>query len=171
MSSTLCAQASKSLDGSYAYDTFVIPFSAESLKCVVSIALECGTGVSLKGRELKVQRFLTFSIPAACYFVSNMLYVIRELAGVTFQVTNNLKILSTGLLMRLFLGRKLTWLHWKALNEGVLAVGCAVTQFKSCARDDATISLDQNFIRQALGYAMVFLNPFASQAESSLKRY
>lgn len=131
VSSTLCAQASKSFDGSYAYDTFVIPFAAESLKCVVSIALECGTGGLVKGSEFKVQRFLTFSIPAACYFVSNncMFYIIRELGGVTFQVTNNLKILSTGLLMRLFLGRKLTWLQWKALI--VLAVGCAVTQFKS----------------------------------------
>ena len=162
VSSTLCAQASKSLDGSYAYDTFVIPFAAESLKCVVSIALECGTGGSLKGSEFKVQRFLTFSIPAACYFVSNncMFYIIRELGGVTFQVTNNLKILSTGLLMRLFLGRKLTWLQWKALV--ILAVGCAVTQFKSCQRDDAKISPDQNFLRQAFGYMMIFLNAFAS---------
>lgn len=37
-----------------------------------------------------------------------------------------------------------------------------MTQFKSCARDDAKISLDQNFMRQALGYSMVFLNAFAS---------
>ena len=88
----------------------MIPFAAKSFKCVVSIALECGTGGSFKGSEFKVQRFLTFSNPAARYFTSNnfMFYIIRELDGVTFQVTNKLKILSTGSLMRLFLGRKLT---------------------------------------------------------------
>ena len=164
VSSTLCAQASKSRDGSYAYDTFVIPFAAESLKCVVSTVMECGTGGSFKGSEFKVQRFLKFSIPAACYFVSNncMLYIIRELGGVTFQVTNNLKILSTGVLMRLFLGRKLTWLQWKALI--ILAVGCTVTQFKSCERADVKIHLDQNLIMRGFGYAMIVLNAFASGA-------
>jgi len=90
-----------------------------------------------------VQIFLAFSIPVVCYFVSNMLYVIRELAGVTFQVTNKLEILSTGLLMRLFLGRKLTWLQWKALIA--LAVGCTVTQFKSCERETMPRFLSEFF--------------------------
>ena len=163
VSSTLCAQASKSSDETYAYNTFVIPFVTETLKCIISIVFELSsTAVDSKGSDFNAQRFLRFSIPAACYFVSNncMFYIIRELGGVTFQVTNNLKILSTGLMMRLFLGRKLKWLQWKALV--VLAIGCAVTQLKTCAGDHFGDVGDRSFSKYSLGYTMVLLNAMAS---------
>ena len=165
VSSTLCAQASKLPDGTYAYNTFVIPFATESLKCVVSIVFELSsTTVNSNRPDFNSRRFLRFSIPAACYFVSNncMFYIIGELGGVTFQVTSNLKILSTGLLMRLFLGRKLNWLQWKALV--VLAIGCAVTQLKTCASDEFGGVDDRSFSKYSLGYAMVLLNAMASAA-------
>ena len=37
---TLCAQASKSPDGTHSYDTFVILLVIESLKCVVFVVSE-----------------------------------------------------------------------------------------------------------------------------------
>ena len=61
--------------------------------------------------------FLMFAIPAFCYFVSNncMFYIIRELGPTTYQITNNLKVFTTAILMRVFLARKLSWVKWKAL--------------------------------------------------------
>ena len=162
VSSTLCTQASKSTDGSYAYNTFVIPFVAESLKFFISIGLELVYGS--KEAEFDVQRFLRFSIPASCYFISNncMFYIIKELGGVTFQVTNNLKIISTGLLMQLFLRRRLRWSQWKSLV--ILAVGCAVTQLKVCDFSDTRLSVDRNAMERGFGYAMILMNAFASGA-------
>ena len=55
-----------------------------------------------------------------------MFHIIKHLGASTFQITNNLKVLSTGIFMYVFLNRKLSWLQWKALI--ILAIGCMVTQ-------------------------------------------
>ena len=91
-----------------------------------------------------------------CYFVSNncMFFIIRELGPTTFQITNNLKVLTTGILMRVFLGRKLTWLRWKAL--ALLALGSAVTQMQSSSSEDAK--------KSQVGYFFVLINSFAAGA-------
>ena len=146
----------------YEYDTFMIPFVTESLKCVLSVVFELfTTTVESKRTQFGVCRFLQFSLPAACYFATNncMFYIIKELGGATFQVTNSLKILSTGLLMRMCLGRKLRWCQWKALI--ILTIGCAVTQLKMCTEDNLG---DQSRSKRSVGYAMVLLNAFASGA-------
>ena len=83
-----------------------------------------------------------------------MFYIIKELGPTTFQVTNNLKILATAILMRMFLGRHLTWVRWKALI--LLVLGSAVTQLRTGDCGDVKQS--------TLGFALVFLNSFASGA-------
>lgn len=100
--------------------------------------------------------FVTFALPAMCYFVSNncMFYIIRELGPTTFQITNNLKVLATGILMRIFLGRKLTWLQWKALV--LLVLGSCVTQLQSAGSEEGKSS--------SFGYILVSFNCFASGA-------
>ena len=61
-----------------------------------------------------------------------MFYIIRELGPTTFQITNNLKTLSTALLMRFVLSHKLTWMQVKALV--ILACGSIVTQLQPASQ-------------------------------------
>ena len=114
ISSTIFTQLSKSPDGTYPYNSVLLAATVEMTKLAASSALL--VGLKLSGREVRVtwslQRFLSFAIPGFCYFVSNncMFLIIRELGPTTFQITNNLKILSTGVLMRVFLYRPLSWM-------------------------------------------------------------
>ena len=89
-------------------------------------------------------------LPALCYFLSNncMFYIIRELGPTTFQIMNDLKVLATGVLMRVFLERRLTWLQWKALLLPVLVL--VVTQIQQ----DRSRDTDSN----KFGYILALLN-------------
>ena len=156
VSATVFAELSKSNDGSYPYNTFVVPCAVEAFKLLVS-ALTLLV-LHARGDSVKVSfsysNFAMFAIPAFCYFVSNncMFYIIRELGPTTYQITNNLKVLSTALLMRVFLARKLSWLRWKALL--LLVVGSVVAELNG---DDG------GRVRgSALGYFFVLFSCFAS---------
>ena len=95
-----------------------------------------------------------FALPALCYFISNncMFVIIRELGPTTFQIMNNLKVLATGVLMHVFLGRKLTWIRWKALL--MLVLGSCVTQLRT----------EEEPSGSELGYILVVVNSFVSGA-------
>ena len=80
-----------------------------------------------------------------------MFYIIRELGPTTYQITNNLKVLSTALLMRVFLARKLSWVRWKALI--LLVVGSVVAELNN---DGGQMH------GSALGYFLVLCSCFAS---------
>ncbi len=120
ISSTMFTQLSKSSDGTYPYNSVLLAATVEMTKLVASSALL--VGFRLSGQEVRttwsLHRFLSFAIPGFCYFVSNncMFLIIRELGPTTFQITNNLKILNTGLLMRVFLNRPLSWMQWRAMT-------------------------------------------------------
>ena len=157
VSATLFTEASKSAHGIYPYNSFMIPCTVEVLKLCVSAALLVLT--KLKGYggvvSFSLVKFSAFCLPAMCYFVSNncMFYIIRELGPTTFQITNNLKVLSTGVLMRLFLGRKLSWLRWKALL--LLVIGSTVSQLSSS---------NNNVQGSAIGYNFVLVNSISAGA-------
>ena len=156
VSATSFAELSKSDDGTYPYNTFVVPCAVEALKLLASAL----TLVVLHGRGNSVKvsfshsNFLMFAIPAFCYFVSNncMFYIIRELGPTTYQITNNLKVFTTAILMRVFLARKLSWVKWKALV--LLVVGSVVAELNG---DDGG-----QMHGSALGYFFVLLSCFAS---------
>lgn len=156
VAATLSTEASKSEDGTYPYNSFVVPCAVEAAKLFVS---SCLLAISmLRGESTKISfspgKFALYMLPALCYFVSNncMFFIINELGPSTFQIMSNLKVLATGILMRIFLGRKLTWLQWKALI--LLILGSVVTEM-SCG------DLDRKK-NSAKGYVMVFINCFAS---------
>lgn len=157
VAATLFAEASKSADGTYPYNSFMIPCTVEAVKLFASSAflvisiIKGETGVI----TFNPIRFATFSLPALCYFISNncMFYIIQLLGPTTFQITNNLKVFATGILMRVFLGRKLTWLRWKALL--LLVLGSAVAQLQ-CENLHVHSS--------RLGYVLVIVNCFAAGA-------
>jgi len=158
VASTILAEQSKSKDGKYEYNTFLIPLSVEVIKLFVSALCTCYTKkVSDISNHCSLVSFELYSVPALCYFVSNncMFYIIRELGPTTFQVTNNLKTLSTALTMRLVLSRRLTWLQIKALL--ILFCGSVVTQLKDPSGEE------QHHVGSLwLGYVLVFVNAFAA---------
>ena len=119
VSATVLTDISRAVDGTYPYNTFAIPCVVEAAKLFVSTMMLSTTYVLGHSVRLSFSysRFLSFALPAFCYFVSNncMFYIIRELGPTTYQITSNLKVFTTALLMRICLARKLSWTKWKAL--------------------------------------------------------
>ena len=160
---TLLAEASKTASGSYPYNTFVIPFSVEGVKFVSSACfVYCAKSTNnneAKGREFSWPSVFLYCLPALCYFISNncMFYIIRELGPTTFQITNNLKTLSTAILMRFVMSHKLTWTQLKALV--LLVCGTLVTQLQPVLQP----SRNQNQgVFASLGYTAVCVNALAA---------
>ena len=158
VAATLSTEASKSEDGTYPYNSLVVPMTVEAAKLFVS---SCLLTLSMSRDEkptisFSPGKFAIYVLPALCYFVSNncMFFVILELGPSTFQIMSNLKVLATAILMRIFLGVKLNWLRWKALI--LLILGSVVTQMSSG-------ELDRNR-NSAKGHVLVFINCFASAA-------
>lgn len=158
VAATICAENSKSPDGSYPYNSFMIPCTVEALKLLVSGLCLLLTRTERSdqkkyARQFSLQDFAKYALPAAFYFTSNncMFFIIKELGPTMFQLTNNLKVLSTAFLMKFLIGRNLTWLQWKALS--LLVIGTAVAQIK-CG-DDSTRG-------SSLGYFLVLVNVIAA---------
>ena len=166
---TIFAELSKSEDGTFPYNTFVIPCAVEALKLSASalaLALSHDDRQSEK-LSFTLSSFLIFALPAFCYFVSNncMFYIIRQLGPTTYQITNNLKVFSTAIVMRLFLARKLSWMKWKALV--LLVLGSIVAELNDCN--------SKLVHRSVRGYLTIVTSCFASSmggvlTETLLKR-
>ena len=110
-----------------------MPCAVEIVKLVIAVAF-CSFDDSWRNAvksSKTVWGFFRYSIIAFCYFLSNncMFYIIRHLGASTFQVMNNLKVISTAFFMHVFLGKKLTWKQWKVLI--ILAIGSMVTQLNA----------------------------------------
>ena len=158
VAAALSAEASKSPGGTtYPYNSFVIPCTVEAVKFLFSTL--CLFSLKVRGVQvdtsISISSMCGYMFPALCYFISNncMLIIIRELGPATFQITSNLKSLATGILMYTVLGRKLTWLQWKALV--LLVIGSIVSQIPS---------EDNEFSSHTTGYMYVLINCFASGA-------
>lgn len=155
VSATILTEASKNSDGTYPYNTVVVPLTVEVVKLLASAAQVGYHG--FRGRQqiahLSPFSFSLYAVPAFCYFISNncMFFIIRELGPTAFQVTNNLKVLSTAVFMRAILSRTLTWLQVKALI--LLVCGSVITQ-SNLSRGDSGHSW--------LGYSMVIANATAA---------
>jgi len=158
VAATLSTEASKSEDGTYPYNSLVIPCTVEAAKLLMSCCLLTLSMLSGEKPTMSFSpgKFVLYALPALCYFVSNncMFFIINELGPATFQIMSNLKVLATGILMRIFLGRKLNWLRWKALI--LLMLGSVVTQLSSGHLDGKKNS--------AKGYVLVFFHCAASGA-------
>jgi len=119
--------------GLYTYSTSSTIFFAEVVKFLVS-----GMSMWYNGDEMNFRlttETLPFSIPALIYFVQNNLVflALSYVDPTTYQVLVNLKILTTGILFRLVLGKELSNLQWAALV--LLTVGCATSQISNDCTD------------------------------------
>ena len=163
VSGTIFAEASKLEDGSYPYNTFVVPCAVECVKLVASSTMLVHERFverkSQKPLNFSIHSFAAYSFPAFCYFVSNncMFYIILYLGASTFQIMNNLKVLTTGVFMYVFLNRVLSWMQWKALI--ILMIGCMVTQLSAKVEDSADSSSSL-----LSGYVLVVVSAVASGA-------
>ncbi|KAH9308750.1 hypothetical protein KI387_036661, partial [Taxus chinensis] len=131
-------------NGSYKYDYATVPFLAEIFKLVVScILLWREYGSSSPPRVTTAWKSMRlFPIPSIIYLVHNNVQfaTLTFVDASTYQIMGNLKIVTTGILFRTFLKRKLSNLQWMAIV--LLAVGTTTSQIKSCgeAKCDSVFS-------------------------------
>ncbi|XP_010266434.1 PREDICTED: CMP-sialic acid transporter 1-like isoform X1 [Nelumbo nucifera] len=143
-------------NGGYKYDYATVPFLAEVFKLLVSSFLlwrECQSSPPPRmTTEWKSMRL--FPIPSIIYLIHNNVQfaTLTYVDTSTYQIMGNLKIVTTGILFRLFLRRKLSTLQWMAIV--LLAVGTTTSQVKGCGE----ASCDSLFSAPIQGYMLGVLS-------------
>ncbi|KAK9274762.1 hypothetical protein L1049_022014 [Liquidambar formosana] len=121
-------------NGGYKYDYATVPFLAEVFKLVVSSLLLWREYKSSSSSRMTTDwnSVRLFPIPSIIYLVHNNVQfaTLTYVDTSTYQIMGNLKIVTTGILFRLFLKRKLSNLQWMAIV--LLAVGTTTSQVKGC---------------------------------------
>ncbi|KAL0015956.1 hypothetical protein SO802_003025 [Lithocarpus litseifolius] len=143
-------------NGHYTYDYGTVPFLAEFFKLVVSSLL-----LWRERRVLPSTRMTTewksvrlFVIPSVIYLFHNNVQfaTLTYVDASTYQIMGNLKIVTTGILFRIFLRRKLSNLRWMAIV--LLAIGTTTSQIKGCGE----ASCDSLFSAPIQGYMLGILS-------------
>ncbi|KAK9101096.1 hypothetical protein Scep_024526 [Stephania cephalantha] len=143
-------------NGRYKYDYATVPFLAEVFKLLVSSFL-----LWREFRAPTPPRMTTgwkcvrlFPIPSIIYLIHNNVQfaTLTYVDTSTYQIMGNLKIVTTGILFRLFLRRKLSNLQWMAIV--LLAVGTTTSQVKGCGE----ASCDSLFSAPLQGYMLGILS-------------
>ncbi|QCD77551.1 CMP-sialic acid transporter 1 [Vigna unguiculata] len=121
-------------NGEYKYDYATVPFLAEVFKLAVSCFLlwrECQKS-PLPKMTTEWKTVALFPIPSVIYLIHNNVQfaTLTYVDTSTYQIMGNLKIVTTGVLFRMFLGRRLSNLQWMAIV--LLAVGTTTSQVRGC---------------------------------------
>ncbi|KAI8544999.1 hypothetical protein RHMOL_Rhmol07G0009000 [Rhododendron molle] len=143
-------------NGGYKYDYATIPFLAEVFKLIVSALLlwrEIKTS-TLPRMTTDWKSVRLYPIPSIIYLIHNNVQfaTLTYVDTSTYQILGNLKIVTTGILFRLFLKRKLSNLQWLAIV--LLAVGTTTSQVKGCGG----ASCDSVFSSPIQGYMLGILS-------------
>lgn len=137
-------------NGGYKYDYATVPFLAELFKLAVSGLLLWREfqGPSVPSLTTEWKSIRLYPIPSIIYLIHNNVQfaTLTYVDTSTYQIMGNLKIVTTGILFRLFLGRKLSHLQWMAIV--LLAVGTTTSQIKGCGES----SCDSVFSAPIQGY-------------------
>mmetsp|Transcript_20171 Transcript_20171/g.38390 ORF Transcript_20171/g.38390 Transcript_20171/m.38390 type:complete len:359 (+) Transcript_20171:234-1310(+) len=155
------------VDGQYPYNFSTIPLLSELCKLMTSTLLLLSKLLTFKGRRdsdmnlvsgvLDVSRVritpswsttLRFMVPSLIYLVINNISfaALEYMTPSTWQILNNLKILTAGIASRIFLNRKLTELQWLGLV--FLLLGVTTSQISAGAGGTVLIT-------PLIGYLMV----------------
>ncbi|KAG6781148.1 hypothetical protein POTOM_014037 [Populus tomentosa] len=143
-------------NGKYLYDYATVPFLAEVFKLLLSTLLlwrECRISPSTRvTTEWKSVRL--YVIPSIIYLIHNNVQfaTLTYVDTSTYQIMGNLKIVTTAILFRLFLRRRLSNLQWMAIV--LLAVGTTTSQVKGCGE----ASCDSLFAAPIQGYMLGVLS-------------
>ncbi|TXG50629.1 hypothetical protein EZV62_023153 [Acer yangbiense] len=143
-------------NGGYKYDYATVPFLAEVFKLLVSSLLlwrECRKS-PLPRMTTEWKSVRLYPIPSIIYLIHNNVQfaTLTYVDTSTYQIMGNLKIVTTGILFRLFLRRKLSNLQWMAIV--LLAVGTTTSQVKGCGE----ASCDSLFAAPIQGYMLGVLS-------------
>ncbi|KAK4483514.1 hypothetical protein RD792_010711 [Penstemon davidsonii] len=145
-------------NGGYKYDYATVPFLAEVFKLVVSCVMlwrEYQKSPPPKmTTEWKSVRL--YPIPSIIYLIHNNVQfaTLTYVDTSTYQIMGNLKIVTTAILFRLFLKRKLSTLQWMAIV--LLAIGTTTSQVKGCGE----ASCDSVFSSPIQGYMLEACNAY-----------
>ncbi|TYH22706.1 hypothetical protein ES288_A04G150100v1 [Gossypium darwinii] len=122
--------------GKYEYSVTTANFLVETLKCALSLAALAriwkSEGVTEDNRlSTTLDEVIVYPIPALLYLVKNLLqyYIFAYVDAPGYQILKNLNIISTGVLYRIILKKKLSDIQWAAFI--LLCAGCTTAQLNS----------------------------------------
>ncbi|GMN50124.1 hypothetical protein TIFTF001_019278 [Ficus carica] len=122
--------------GKYEYSVTTANFLVETLKCALSLAALAriwnNEGVTEDNRlSTTLDEVIVYPIPALLYLVKNLLqyYIFAYVDAPGYQILKNLNIISTGVLYRIILKKKLSEVQWAAFV--LLCAGCTTAQLNS----------------------------------------
>ncbi|KAF5745822.1 CMP-sialic acid transporter 4 [Tripterygium wilfordii] len=122
--------------GKYEYSVTTANFMVETLKCALSllalVRIWRNEGVTEDTRlSTTFDEVSVYPIPAALYLVKNLLqyYIFAYVDAPGYQILKNLNIISTGVLYRIILKKKLSEIQWAAFV--LLCAGCTTAQLNS----------------------------------------
>lgn len=159
-SAVLVMRWTRSTPGQNNYNTQTAVVMQEVFKTVVSMSLTLWQRGEISSTFRNVPELLKTSVPAVLYLIQNNLQYIAvsNLHAATFQVTYQLKILSTALLSVCLLGRQLSRAKWVALV--VLTAGVAAVQLSEI--DDASNAQSSETVNAAVGLGATLLATLSS---------
>ncbi|KAI6215916.1 hypothetical protein M3Y94_00441100 [Aphelenchoides besseyi] len=141
------------VDKEHLYSPPTVVFMAEFIKLGISIGMvfydnRCSVThtTSVVKRELvnRPTELLKMSVPSIAYALQNNLdfVALSNLNAAVYQVTTQLKIVTTALFMILFLGRQFSFRRWAAIL--LLFVGVAAVQLNNIGESSQSSSPDEN---------------------------
>lgn len=148
--------------GKYLYDYGTIPFLAELLKLAVSLFLLWREETTISIRNMIDWKTLRlYPIPSLIYLLHNnvQFVTLTYVDTSTYQIMGNLKIVTTGILFRMFLKRRLSNLQWMAIV--LLTVGTTTSQIKGCGEMNCGSLFSARFEGYLLGILSAFLSALA----------
>lgn len=122
--------------GKYEYSVTTANFLVETLKCALSLAALAkiwnNEGVTEDNRlSTTLEEVIVYPIPAVLYLIKNLLqyYIFAYVDAPGYQILKNLNIISTGVLYRIILKKRLSEIQWAAFI--LLCAGCTTAQLNS----------------------------------------
>ncbi|KAK0070361.1 UDP-sugar transporter protein SLC35A4 [Biomphalaria pfeifferi] len=111
------------VNGIIMYKSSSLVLLLEIIKFTISFMILWSEKNKLNYKQIKFRSVISFSLPALCYGINNNLAVYMQdyMDPSTFQVLCNLKIVSTAVLYRLIMNRKLKFVQWLSLTLMTLA--------------------------------------------------
>jgi len=144
--------------GKLDYNPVVSTMLSEMLKLVIAAILMLADG---SDSHPTCRQVLEFACPAFVYFINNNLafVMLGHMNPTTFQLLGQLKIVFTGILFRLFLGRQLASFQWLAIWQ--LTCGTAMSQIPACFAPTAREVERSSLLGVALSVTSCMLSAFA----------
>ncbi|KAG6592900.1 CMP-sialic acid transporter 1, partial [Cucurbita argyrosperma subsp. sororia] len=150
-------------NGRYEYDYATVPFLAEVFKLLVSSMFLWKESQKSAPPKMTTdwRTVRLYPIPSIIYLIHNNVQfaTLTYVDTSTYQIMGNLKIVTTGILFRLVLKRKLSNLQWMAII--LLAVGTTTSQVKGCGESSCESLLSSPIEGYMLGILSACLSALA----------